>query len=136
MADEHQRFSDAEAQEETAVIADQAQPKEESKAEKKKLEGPKKRYIVFVGNLPYDVTKNDLEDLFKNLGDIFVLFILLADCFVVIEYSSIRLLTDKVTQKPRGIAFVELIDSVNLEVLKISCCPSQDTNKFSQIRRH
>lgn len=70
MDDEHQRFSDAE---EVAVFADQTQPKEESKVVKKKVEGPKKRYIVFVGNLPYDVTKNDLEDLFKNLGIIIIL---------------------------------------------------------------
>lgn len=29
---------------------------------------PKKRYIVFVGNLPYTITKDDLESHFSSYG--------------------------------------------------------------------
>lgn len=58
----------------------------------------KKKYILFVGNLSYDAKKEDLEAFF-------------ADCKTV----SIRLLTDKVTKKPKGFAFVEFKDSSSLE---------------------
>jgi RNA recognition motif-containing protein len=37
-------------------------------SEKKKVapQGPKKRYIVFVGNLPYSTSKEDLEKIFEG----------------------------------------------------------------------
>ncbi|KAJ1916771.1 hypothetical protein H4219_003590 [Mycoemilia scoparia] len=50
----------------------------------------KHRFIVFVGNLPYDTTKEDLEQLFESAAP-----------------TSVRLLTDKQTKKPKGYAFLE-----------------------------
>ena len=64
MADQegHQFFSDTEDHQEKAkaVPAKKAKNVTQSSA--------KKRYIVFVGNLPYEATKEDLETLFKHLG--------------------------------------------------------------------
>ncbi|KAI9480817.1 MAG: hypothetical protein EXX96DRAFT_617784 [Benjaminiella poitrasii] len=56
------------------------------------------RYIVFVGNLPYTTTKEDLENHFESAGEI----------------KSIRLLTDKATGKPKGFAFMEFGNSKDL----------------------
>lgn len=64
----------------------------------KKAKLPKKKYILFVGNLAYDTNKEDLETFF-------------ADC----RTASIRLLTDKATKKSKGFAFVEFSDSSSLE---------------------
>ncbi|CEP06886.1 hypothetical protein [Parasitella parasitica] len=82
-------------------------PTEESTSEphKKKNRRSKKssnmegsRYIVFVGNLPYTATKEDLEKHFESAGDI----------------KSVRLLTDKATGKPKGFAFLEFENSKDL----------------------
>lgn len=118
-AETHQRFSDAEdvsmETQETKKEAKKEVKKETKKAVKKESN---KRYITFVGNLPYDVTRQDLETLFKDLGITYNLMYML---YGLVEYLSIRLLTDKVTKKPRGIAFVEFADSVNLEVSIFIC---------------
>lgn len=37
-----------------------------NKKEKVVPQGPKKRYIVFVGNLPYSASKEDLEKVFEE----------------------------------------------------------------------
>ncbi|CAO3597320.1 unnamed protein product [Absidia cylindrospora] len=76
---------------------------EDGPAKKKTRRGKKKpvdgvRYIVFVGNLSYATTKEDLEKHFASAGGI----------------VSARLLTDKVTKKPKGFAFIEFEDSNNL----------------------
>ncbi|CAO3638611.1 unnamed protein product [Cunninghamella blakesleeana] len=56
------------------------------------------RFIVFVGNLPFNTTKEELEKHFEAVGGI----------------VSVRLLTDKVTKKPKGFAFVEFETSKHL----------------------
>jgi RNA recognition motif-containing protein len=47
---------------------------------------------IYVGNLPYTITKDELMDMFVGFG----------------EVSSINVVTDKVTGEPRGFAFVEM----------------------------
>ena len=48
---------------------------------------------LFVGNLAYRTTEIELRDLFVSLG---------------IVIKSVRLITDKETQQPRGFGFVEV----------------------------
>ncbi|KAF9353707.1 hypothetical protein BGX34_011413 [Mortierella sp. NVP85] len=52
------------------------------------------KFIVFVGNLPYNITKEQLEKHFASCGQI----------------SSIRVQTDKATGKGKGFAFMEFPD--------------------------
>ncbi|GAA5799657.1 hypothetical protein EDC94DRAFT_598140 [Helicostylum pulchrum] len=81
-------------------------PTEESgESQKKKNRRSKKssnmdgsRYIVFVGNLPYATTVEELEKHFEHVEDI----------------KSTRLLTDKATGKPKGFAFMEFEHSKDL----------------------
>ena len=47
---------------------------------------------LYVGNLSYNVTENDLEDLFVQFGPV----------------SEINLMLDRMTGKPRGFAFVTM----------------------------
>ncbi len=47
---------------------------------------------IYVGNLPYTATENDLRTMFENHG----------------EVASVRIITDKFTQKSRGLAFIEM----------------------------
>lgn len=63
-AGDHQFFSDAEEEGKTYV------PKVVAvkKVKVPKVPDVKKRYIAFVGNLPYTIEKADLEQLFKDLG--------------------------------------------------------------------
>ncbi|KAG0207988.1 hypothetical protein BGX28_000932 [Mortierella sp. GBA30] len=49
------------------------------------------KFIVFVGNLPFNITKEQLEKHFESCGKI----------------SSVRVQTDKVTGKGKGFAFME-----------------------------
>jgi RNA recognition motif-containing protein len=49
---------------------------------------------IYVGNLSYDATENDLRDAFGQFG----------------EVSSVRIITDRQTGRPRGFAFVEMPD--------------------------
>ena len=51
-------------------------------------QNPKKLYI---GNLPYSVTEDQLRDLFSQFGEI----------------VDLKLITDKMSGRSRGIAFVE-----------------------------
>jgi RNA recognition motif-containing protein len=46
---------------------------------------------LFVGNVAYDVTENELQSLFAQHGNV----------------TKVNLMVDRVTQKPRGFAFVE-----------------------------
>ena len=49
---------------------------------------------LFVGNLPYNVTSDDLEDLFGKIG----------------EVVSSNIITDRITGQSRGFGFVEMND--------------------------
>ncbi|KAG0344351.1 hypothetical protein BG004_004548 [Podila humilis] len=50
------------------------------------------KFIVFVGNLPFNITKEVLEKHFESCGNV----------------TSVRVQTDKVTGKGKGFAFLEL----------------------------
>ena len=56
---------------------------------------PIKKQTLFIGNLAFKSTERELRKLFSQCGEVF----------------SIRLMTDKVTRKPRGYGFIEM-DSV------------------------
>lgn len=47
---------------------------------------------VFVGNLPWEVTEEELQDLFADAGQV----------------VSVKVVTDKGTGQPKGFAFVEM----------------------------
>jgi RNA recognition motif-containing protein len=47
---------------------------------------------LFVGNLSFDVTENDLQDLFAQAGSV----------------KSVNILQDRATGRPRGFGFVEM----------------------------
>lgn len=67
----------------------------------KLLKKKKKRYILFVGNLPYSYTENDIRELFSGIAII-----------------SIRIPIPKNTKNKelsKGYAFVEFSNSLNLQ---------------------
>lgn len=49
---------------------------------------------IFVGNLPFDITEQQIKDKFAECG----------------EVSNVRMLTDKITGRFRGIAFVSFVN--------------------------
>ena len=49
---------------------------------------------LYIGNLPYSVTDTSLRELFAPLG----------------EVSSVAIITDRDTGRPKGFAFVEMAD--------------------------
>lgn len=49
------------------------------------------RMNIYVGNLPFDATQDQLEDLFAPFGQV----------------ESVRIITDRLTGQPRGFAFVQ-----------------------------
>ncbi|KAI8772410.1 NOP6 [Biomphalaria glabrata] len=51
----------------------------------------KNKYVLFIGNLPYDITREQLEEHFRKTGGI----------------KNIRIPRDKVTDKGRGFAYME-----------------------------
>ncbi|CAL1532993.1 unnamed protein product [Lymnaea stagnalis] len=51
----------------------------------------KNKYVLFIGNLPFDITREQLEDHFRKTGGI----------------KSIRIPRDKGTEKGRGFAYME-----------------------------
>lgn len=53
-------------------------------------EGPRK--TVFVGNLAFKANRDELRQLFEQYGTV----------------HSVRIMTDRVTRRPRGFAFVEM----------------------------
>jgi RNA recognition motif-containing protein len=50
---------------------------------------------IYVGNLPYSVTREQLTDLFAPFG----------------ELADVHVVTDRQTGRPKGFAFVELDDA-------------------------
>ncbi len=63
---------------------------------------------IYVGNLSFDATQNDIHDAFSQYGDV----------------SSVNVIMDRETGRPRGFAFVEMpndeearaaVDGLNLQ---------------------
>jgi RNA recognition motif-containing protein len=50
---------------------------------------------IYVGNCPYDITEDQLRELFATYG----------------EVEKVNIITDRDTGRPRGFAFVEMTDS-------------------------
>lgn len=50
---------------------------------------------IYVGNLSFNATENDLESAFGEYGDV----------------VSVKIITDRETGRPRGFAFVEMRDA-------------------------
>lgn len=69
-AENHQFFSDAEEDGKTYVPKSVKETKDLKKGKGPKVPDVKKRYIAFVGNLPYSIEKTDLEKLFQDLGNL------------------------------------------------------------------
>lgn len=55
---------------------------------------PKK---IYVGNLPFNATEEDVKDLFEPFGPV----------------ESVRLISDRETGRPRGFGFVEMTDGAD-----------------------
>ncbi len=47
---------------------------------------------IYVGNLPFDATQDQIEELFTPFGQV----------------DSVRIITDRMTGSPRGFAFVQM----------------------------
>ncbi|XP_014785255.1 uncharacterized protein LOC106879991 [Octopus bimaculoides] len=60
----------------------------------------KKAYVVFVGNLPYSVTKEQLEEHFRKTGGV----------------KKVRIPTERGTNKPRGFAYIEFKDRISHKI--------------------
>lgn len=54
---------------------------------------------IYVGNLPYEVTDDDLRDMFSTFGSI----------------AEIKLITDRETGRSKGFSFVEFDDESSVE---------------------
>jgi RNA recognition motif-containing protein len=50
---------------------------------------------LYIGNLAYDVTEDDLRNAFSEFG----------------EVSSVKIITDKFSGRPKGFGFVEMPDN-------------------------
>ncbi|ORX57993.1 RNA-binding domain-containing protein [Hesseltinella vesiculosa] len=77
----------------------QQQPMKKKRQRGKKSNGQQHRYTVFVGNLPFDTTADELAKHFDSVGG----------------KVSVRLSTDKITKKPKGFAFVDFESSAQLQ---------------------
>ncbi|MCK5521651.1 MAG: RNA-binding protein [Thiomargarita sp.] len=54
---------------------------------------------IYVGNLPYNVTEDELQERFAEYG----------------EVSNVNMITDKLTGQSKGFAFVEMTKQVDAE---------------------
>jgi hypothetical protein len=59
---------------------------------------------IYVGNIPYDITEEDLKELFSEYGEI----------------ESIRIVKDQFTGRCKGYAFVEMVKKMQERQLKHS----------------
>ena len=59
---------------------------------------------IYVGNLTFDVTPEQIEELFSQHGQV----------------HSVNLINDRDTGEPRGFAFVEMDDEVASKVIEIA----------------
>lgn len=97
---EEQVQSNEEKNEETSEIETQGN-KDNQKvvASPNVKKGKKVRYILFVGNIPYDVDTKTLKEHFAKVANV----------------QDVRITLDK-DNKPRGFAYVELVTSTDYEV--------------------
>lgn len=49
---------------------------------------------IYVGNLPYDLTEEELRDMFNQFGDV----------------ENVKIITDKVSGRSKGFGFVEMAE--------------------------
>ncbi|VDP36285.1 unnamed protein product [Heligmosomoides polygyrus] len=56
-------------------------------------------YSVYVGNLPYECTEEDVGNLFSQAG----------------QFTNVRIVTDRETGRPKGFAFCEFADATGAE---------------------
>jgi RNA recognition motif-containing protein len=54
---------------------------------------------IYVGNLPYNVTKEELQEIFAEYG----------------EVSNVNMIIDKYTEQSKGFAFVEMTRQADAE---------------------
>jgi RNA recognition motif-containing protein len=54
---------------------------------------------IYVGNLPYDLTQDELKDVFAAYGDV----------------ATVNIITDKMTRRSKGFAFIEMPDKATAE---------------------
>ncbi len=54
---------------------------------------------IYVGNLPYNVTEEELQEIFAEYGDV----------------SNVNIITDKYTGQSKGFAFVEMAKQADAE---------------------
>ena len=87
---------EAEVEAEAAPGAEDEQP---TAASDESQSAGRRRYIVFVGNLPYRVSVADVQRLFSAMRPV-----------------GCRLPTDKANRKPKGYAFVEFDDAACMRV--------------------
>lgn len=52
---------------------------------------------IYVGNLPFELSEDELQQAFEQFG----------------EVSSAKIITDKFSGRPRGFAFVEMADDTS-----------------------
>jgi nucleolar protein 6 len=69
-------------------------------AQKSTTTDERKKYILFVGNLSFKSTANEIKEFFESKGA---------------AVTAVRLLTDKKTKRPKGFAFCEFESPVALE---------------------
>ena len=97
-----QRASRADAEVDRSAAGraeDEQQQQAEERAESAAAVGARRRYIVFVGNLPYRASVGDVQRLFGAMKPV-----------------GCRLPTDKNNRKPKGYAFVEFDDAACMTV--------------------
>lgn len=57
---------------------------------------------IYVGNLSYDVSEDDVRDLFEKFGNV----------------ESIKLITDRDTGRPKGFGFIDMSDEDGNKAIK------------------
>lgn len=76
------------------------QPSLDQLKSKEILKKGQKRFVLFVGNIPFDTTKQDIAGHFSKVGDI----------------VDIRIPTEQGSNKPRGFAYIEVQNETAYEV--------------------
>ncbi|KAL1513280.1 hypothetical protein ABEB36_002706 [Hypothenemus hampei] len=97
--DEDEEEDETPAPKETPKITSNIQPSLEDLQTSDLVKKGQKRFVLFVGNIAYDTQKDDLAQHFSKIGEII----------------DIRIPTDKLGNKPRGFAYIEVNNEVAYE---------------------